>query len=175
MKETRDKVLLLVDWDNIFYSIFDSFGPDKLDLDKRFERLTIWVKKEVGELWGGFGFVFAPGHLNSYHRQICDQAGLKIMICPKRQIDDGTEDTVDETIIWFGLLMVKHPEVGYLCLVSGDQDYVSLLERTKAEGVKIALAVPTINSLSTNKALIRYVDRHPITNKKMIIRLDKPI
>ena len=170
------KVLLLIDWENVFFCLFESFGPDRLDLHYRFEKLMEWIKNEIGDLLGSHGFIFAPEHFSSYHREICVKNGLRIMICPKKKSDQGNgkeEDTVDPTIISFGEMMLGHPEVGFICLVSGDEDYVPLLEKAQIAKIKIALVPPTINSLSVNKAIIKFIDTHPDTGKKMVLMLDQ--
>lgn len=172
-KESESKVLLLVDWDNVFHSLFNDFGADRMNLEYRFEKLIEWVTNSVGDLLSSNGFIFAPEHFNAYHRQICVKNKLKIVICPKRQTEAQIEDTVDETIIWFGKMMIKHPDVKFLCLVSGDEDFVPLLEEAKKNGIKVALVAPTINSLSTNKTVVRLVDNNPKNRKKMILRLDR--
>lgn len=171
--QVSSEVLLLIDWENVFFSLFKGFGPDKMSLDYRFERLMEWIKDELGELLGGHGFIFAPEHFSICHRKICVKNRLRIMICPKRQNGDEVEDTVDETIIWFGKVMLKHPNVKFICLVSGDQDYVPLLQESQKNGVKIALVAPTLDSLSTNKVMVKLIDTHPESGKKMALVLSR--
>ncbi len=171
--QTGSKVLLLVDWENLFFTLFADFGPDRMNLDYRFEKLMDWIKSDIGELLSDHGFIFAPEHFAAYHRQVCVKSNLKIIICPKRQTGEKLEDTVDETIIWFGNMMFKHPDIGFVCLVSGDEDYVPLLEEAKKKKIKIALVAPTLNALSTNKAIVKLIDMHPKTGKKMVLRLDQ--
>ena len=175
---TNGKVLLVVDWDNLFLNLFHAFRPEEIKLSHRFKKLLEWIKSEIGEILGEHGFIFAPEHLCSAHQEICVQNNFRIMICPKKQTRGATgeakeEDTVDETIIWFAKMMIRYPDVKFLCLVSGDDDFVELLEAAKRQDIKIALAPPTISSLSRSKKLIRLADKHPRTMKKMILRLDK--
>lgn len=171
----REGVLLLVDWDNLFYNLFSSFKAEGLRLNYRLKKLIEWLENEIGEIAGGHGFVFAPEHLSSYHQQICLQNGFKLIICPKIQateVDAKERDTVDETIIWFGKMMMRHPDVKTICLVSGDDDFVPLFEEAEKCGVRRALAPPTLNSLSKSKRLIRLVSKHSRTRRKMLLRLD---
>ena len=179
---TNNKVLVLVDWDNLFFSLFDSFKMH-MDLERRLKKMMEWIKTEIGEIIGGYGFVFAPEHLAFYHQQVCVENNFKLLICPKRKLEEpkinkktgemmSEEDTVDETIIWYGNLMMRHRDVGFICLVSGDNDYVPLFEEAPEHGVKRVLVPPTINSLSRSKTLIRLTDKNPKTNKKMILVLD---
>ncbi len=175
---TANKVLILVDWDNLFYSLFDAFKVE-MNLDYRLEKLMKWIKSEIGEILGDKGFVFAPDHLSPLHQQACVENNFKLIICPKKDIRDEQgrlikeEDTVDETIIWFGQMMMRHQDVEFICLVSGDDDFVPLFEEASKYGVKRVLAPPTIGSLSKSKALIRRIDKHPATGKKMILMLDQ--
>lgn len=175
---TVGKVLILVDWDNLFYSLFDAFGVE-INLDYRLEKLMEWIKTEIGEILGDKGFVFAPEHLSPLHQQACVENNFKLIICPKRDVRDEQgrlikeEDTVDETIIWFGQMMMRHQDVRFICLVSGDDDFVPLFEEVPKYGVKRVLIPPTIGSLSKSKALIRLIDKHPMTDKKMILMLDQ--
>lgn len=171
------KVLLLIDWDNVFFCLYSMFKRD-IRLEYRLKRLTDWIKKEIGEIFSDHGFVFAPEHLAQFHQQVCVQNDLKLIICPKREIKDSEgktereEDTVDETIIWFGKMMMSHPDVKFICLVSGDDDYVPLFEEAEKHNIKRVLAPPTIDSLSKSKRLVGLVDKHPVTSKKMLLRLD---
>lgn len=180
------KVLLLIDWDNLFYSLFSRFGADEMRIEHRIKRLMDWVEKEIGELLGGCGIVFAPEHLTHLHQQICARNKLKLMICPKRQLAspqrnpktgemETTKDTVDETIIWFVKTMVCHPNFKFLCLVTGDNDYIPLFKEMAKHDIKRALVVPTTDCLSKTKGLINLVnlvDEHPTTLRKMSFRLD---
>ena len=177
------QVLLLIDWENFFYSLYSFWGPDKMRLESKTERVVEWVKKEIGELLGGYGFVFAPEHLSFLHQQICVRNRLKLMICPKRQLIvpkrnrktgdmETEEDTVDETIVWFARVMLRHPDFKFVCLVAGDNDYVPLFRELGRYGIKRALVVPTRDSAAKSKELIGLADKHPATMKRMSLRLD---
>lgn len=177
LSATADKVLVLVDWDNLFFCLYKTFGAE-MQLDYRLKKLMDWVREDIGEMLGDKGFIFAPEHLSFIHQQVCAESNLKLIICPKRQIRDergkltGEEDTVDETLIWFGRMMMRHPDVKFICLVSGDDDYVPLFKEAPLYGVKRILVPPTVDSLSKSKTLIRLVDKHPITGKLMKLRMD---
>ena len=168
------KVLLLIDWDNVFFCLFNAFRED-MRLENKFEKMMAWIKRDIGELFGDYGFIFAPEYLSSFHQGMCIQNRLKLMICPKKMANPPRSkptDTVDENIIWFGNLMMRHPDVGIICLVSGDNHFVPLFEAAGKLGIKRALVPPTIDSLARTKELIRLVDKHPTTSKKMVLRLD---
>jgi len=170
MQSTKyGEVLVLIDWDNLFICLQERFGAE-MRLENRIQALIEWIKSDIGEIWREWGFVFAPDYLTIIHRDIFVRNNLRLMICPKKQIGEMQMDTVDETLIWFGEAMLNHPEIGFICLVSGDADYVKFLEKAKKAGVKIALAPPTINSLSRD--LVGYANINPKTGKKIILRLD---
>jgi hypothetical protein len=178
------QVLLLIDWDNLWYSLMSRFGVGEMNIENRIQTLMDWTKESVGELCGGHGFVFAPEHLSLLHRQIFVDRGLKLMTCtklhlkeprlnPKSQKMESEIDTVDETIIWFAKMMVGHQNFKTLCLVSGDNDYLPLFEEMRKLGIKRALVAPTIDSLAKNKKFIKCVDENPVTKKRMLLILDK--
>lgn len=167
------EVLVLLDWENILYSLL-GLGPYEMDLAKRINALMEWIKHDIGDIFDGY--VFAPEHFTAYHRKICVQNNLEIMICPKRKAKEKgakEEDTVDEKLIKFGKKMLKHPDIKIICLVSGDEDFVPFLEKAKNKGVKIALAPPSLGSLSSSKKIIELIDLHPETGKKMVLVLSQ--
>ena len=117
------KVLVLIDWDNLFLCLQDKFGAE-MNLEHRIQKLMEWIQNEIGEILEGYGFVFAPDHLNSLHREMLIRNNLRIIISPKEQIDGLQRDTVDKTLMWFGRMMLRHSDIGFICLVSGDEDFV---------------------------------------------------
>ena len=180
----KREVLLLIDWDNLFLSLYSRFGIHEMQVERRIKGIIEWIKKDLGGIWGNCGFLFAPGHLSIFHQEICARNNLKLIICLKRHLatpkkSDKTgklmfkEDTVDENIIWFAETLAGHPYFQIVCLVAGDNDYVPLFEKLGQRGIKRALAVPTIDSLSKTKKLINLVDKHPETQQKMILRVDQ--
>lgn len=175
--KAHEEVLVLIDWDNLFLSLYDMFKAE-MRIEGRIEKMMDWVKKEIGEPLGGYGFVFAPEHLSVLHQDLCVKNNLRLVTCPKKRIKNakeeivGEEDTVDETLIWFAKLMMDNPGVGFLCLVSGDEDYVPLMEEAARRDIKRVLVAPTVNALSKSGKLVSMADKHPVTGKKMILRLD---
>lgn len=178
------KVLVLVDWDNLFYSLFNTFGQEEMRLEERLQQMMHWIKKEIGEIWGDSGFVFAPEHLPIFYQELCTQSKLKIMVCPKRKLEEpqmdpkkghlvSELDTVDETIIWFGERLMGIPEIGFVCLVSGDADYIPLFQKASQHGILRVLVAPSHQSLSRSDEFLGLVDDHPLTHKKMLLHLDQ--
>lgn len=179
----KEQILLLFDWDNFWYSLLNRFGIGEMNVEHRIKVLMKWVNG-LGELLGGHGFVFAPEHLSSIHQEICVNNGLWLITCPKKQLSKAEKnkktgemetrvDTVDETIIEFAKTILGHPNFKTICLVSGDNDYVPLFEEMKNHGIKIALAAPTIDSLSRTKDLLNLVDNNSSTNERMLLMLDQ--
>lgn len=176
LPEIATQVLILADWDNIFLCLYNVFRAE-MRLEYRIKKMMEWIKSDIGEIFGGYGFMFAPEHLSVLHQQLCVENKFKLITCPKRQSRNelgeiATEDTVDETIIWFGRIMLYHPHIKFICLVSGDDDYVPLMQEAEKYGIKRVLVAPTIDSLSRSKNLIRLADKHPKTLQKMILRMD---
>jgi len=179
------QVLLLIDWDNLFYGLFNRFGGvEGMHIEERLDKLLKWVSGEIGIILGGHGFVFAPEHLTLIHQQMCIKHGLILITCPKRHLQEPRmniekgrieteEDTVDQTIIDFAKMMIGHPDLKTILLVSGDNDYVPLFEELGRRGILRALAPPTLNSLAKKAELINLVDINPKTGKKMLLVLDE--
>jgi len=171
-------VLLLIDWDNFRSTLQKQFGIGKVRLDQRIGRTLNWVKGELGELLAGHGFVFAPEHLNELFRKMCAKNNLRTVTCPKRDTPDrnGSFDSVDETLIWFGKMMLAHPDVKCLCIISGDKHYIPLMEAAKKQGVSVAFAVPSRSCFSETpeiiKKIIGLISINPKTGKKMYVELD---
>lgn len=170
------KVLLLIDWDNLFINLFRELRPEDVRFEERIKKMIEWVHSEVGDLIGGQGFVFAHEHITYLDQQTCSKNNLKLMICPKEKMKDREKeiDTVDENIIWFAKLMSDHPLIRYICLVSGDSDYMEMLEEMKKKGLKIALAIPTLSSFSRLNKIALLPDLNH-KKEKMIFLIEKAL
>ncbi|MCX6723056.1 MAG: NYN domain-containing protein, partial [Candidatus Staskawiczbacteria bacterium] len=175
--------LLLLDWDNFWYSLYNRFGVGEMNIERRIKAVVEWAES-IGGLIGGHGFVFAPEHLTSVHREICLKNKFQIMICPKKYIAKAQQnlksgkpenrvDIVDDAIIDFAKMMAGHPDFKTICLVSGDNDYAPLFRDLGGRGIIRSLAAPTIDSLSRNKELLNLVDTSSITGKKLLLMLDR--
>ena len=196
LPQAAGDVLLLVDWENLWYSLLSRYSGrvEETHLEKRLEKMIAWLggrrrllgAELVGEnLTEGHGFAFAPEHLNQIHREILTDQGFWLMTCPKKLLKEAREkpkspgemetrvDTVDQTIIDFTLMMTGHNDIKTVCLVSGDRDYIPLLEELGRRGIKRALVPPTVDSLARDVKITRLVDRDPKTNRKMIQWFDK--
>lgn len=176
-KKKTEKILVLIDWDNLFLNLINIFKPGKVNLSFRLDKLKEWLG-EIGEIWAVF--VFAPPHLSPWHRKLLRQHGFFLITCDKIKPEEKTKektgdkkeiDTVDETLIRFGELELPHPDIDYLCLVSGDFHFAELLEKAQKSGKKRAIVISGINPLA--RKLIAFADQHPKTKRKMILRLDE--
>ena len=167
------KTLLVVDWDNVFMGLCNDCGLERIRLQERIGKMAAWIQDDVSPLISVGGFIFAPEHLNRFHKKVFTQHScFKFIICPKT---DSGKDTVDEEIISFCLWAIQHPEVGYLCLASADNGFYDLFQKAQALGVKRALVIPSLNSLKKKPKggrLVDCIDNHPLTGKKMAFRLD---
>jgi len=164
----ENRILVLIDWDNIFINLMDALKPEQIQLSLRFDKLEKWLET-IGKIWDVF--VFAPPGLTPFHRKIIREHGFYFIACDK--IEKGREqiDTVDESLIRFGKSMLNHSDINYLCLASGDDDFIDLLKLAQKRKLKIAIATANFKSLSAN--LLPFADKHPKTQKKMILRLDE--
>lgn len=185
-KSVTGQVLLLLDWDNLYYGLLNRFKVGEMEIENRIGKLIKCINEEMGGLMGGYGYLFAPEHLSAPHQQIFTKLGFRLFICPKRRFDKPTknektgdmvmeQDTVDETIIWFAETMIGHPNFKTICLASADNDYAPLFEELGKIGILRALAPPAINSLAKTRETTRLVDLadiNPATQKKMVLMLD---
>lgn len=175
------KVLVLVDWENLFYCLYQKFQSNDARIDYRIKKLIEWIRTEIGETI--YSVVFAPDHMSDDQRKMMASNGFKIHFCPKRKLDkpernpksglmENVRDTVDEELIAFATMMMKHPDVGYICLVSSDGDFTPMMEEARKHNIKRVLAPITIGSLSRSQKLVKIIDTHPFTLKKMVFRMD---
>lgn len=170
MSEKR-RILVLIDWDNLWLNLLNIFGPENVRISHRFDELKKWLRT-IGEIFAVF--VFAPPFLSPIFRKIIREQGFYLVACDKIEKtadEEGQLDTVDEALMKFGELMLDHPDINYLCLVSGDDDFIPLLRKAEEKGIKKAIAVASIHPLSRN--LVPLADRHPATQKKMILRINE--
>lgn len=176
----KKKVVILVDWDNLLMCLYQKFSPN-VHLEDRIEKFFEWIHENIGETL--CGVVFTPRQLSLEHQKMWIKHGFKIMFCPKvhllkAQKDSKSgamrtlKDTVDNELMDFGEMMLNHQDIGCVCLVSGDKDYVPFLEKVAAKKIKRAIAPPTLASLSTDQRMVNSADVNPRTGTKLIFRFD---
>ena len=164
-KKRVNKILVLIDWENLLSSTV-SIPPEKFSLDAGLNNLIEKISQEVGIIIGIY--VFIPPHLVSTWGEKFKKEGFFIICCPKiRTKTDEEKDTVDEELSRFGMKMVAQiSDLTHLCLGSGDQDFIPLLQEAKQRGLKIIIATGDLRSLSTE--LIRFAEKDPITSKRRV-------
>lgn len=162
---TGNKVLVLLDWENLQLGTA-SIPPDKFSLQVGLEKLIEKIAGEVGKII--FVFVFLPPHLAPIWGERLKKEGFFIVCCPKIKGKDGVDrDTVDEELMRLGRKMIAEiPDLTHLCLGSGDQDFIPLLQDAKQQGIKIVLVSGTLTSLS--KELIRFAEKDKRSGKRRV-------
>jgi len=165
-KKLPNKVLFLIDWEN-FLSSTASIPPERFSLEAGLNRLIEKIAQEVGAIVNIF--VFLPPHLVSTWGKILKKQGFFIILCPRARDKGGEErDAVDEELIRFGINMINQiPELTHLCLGSGDQDFVPLLQEARRRGLKIVLAAGSLQSLS--KEVIPFAERSPTGGRRVYL------
>lgn len=160
-----NKILVLIDWENLLSSTV-SIPPEKFSLDTGLNNLIEKITQEVGIIIGIY--VFVPPHLVSTWGEKFKKEGFFIICCPKIKTKTGEEkDTVDEELTRFGAKMIAQiPDLTHLCLGSGDQDFIPLLQEAKQRGLKIIIATGGLQPLSVE--LIRFAEKDPITGKRRV-------
>ena len=168
-KKSRKKVLVLVDLENISMNTPLLFPPANFSLEKAFGNLTEKIAQEIGAIVGIF--VFVPSHQATVWGEIFQRQGYFTIYCPKKKGKNGEEkDAVDDELMRFGFKMLDQmPGLDYLCLVSGDQDFVPLLQEARYHGVKNIIAAGDLQSLS--KELIPLAEKDPNNPKKRRVYL----
>ena len=166
LKKPPNKVLFLIDWEN-FLSSTALIPAEKFSLEAGLNRLIEKIVQETGAIVGVY--VFLPPHLSSTWGETLRKQRFFIVLCPRTKNKTGEErDTVDEELIRLGSNLIKQiPELTHLCLGSGDQDFVPLLQEAKHHGLKIALASGSIQSLSTE--LIPFAEKGPGGERKVYL------
>lgn len=166
--------LILIDWENVSKNLREGrFNPLRFSRKTALERLFTWVKDQVGEIFDTF--LFAPLHIVHTDYELFSEFGLVPMTCPKLPLSGiRRRDTVDQTLIEKGLKWITHQSLTHLCLVSGDSDFIPLIQAAKARGLKIMLSAldPSFARIPgrpfLSKELAKYADFNPVTGEKMI-------
>lgn len=160
-RKTNNKVLIVIDWLNIYMNLSPIKLPSLTDLD----RVQKQIAQEVGEIVNVF--VFAPPHLTSLEWETFYEEGFYIIDCRSIKTKDGKDkDTTDEILINFVKDMVaRMSDITHICLGSGDKDFCKALRKTMRAGLQLMIIAGDLNSLSQD--LIDVADVNPLTGKKM--------
>jgi len=160
-KKKRNKVLVLIDFDNL--SINFQMKPIIEELEKTLKQIS----KEVGAILKVF--VFIPYHSALPFAESFYKAGFFTVLCPKVKTKDVQVeiDTTDKTLIQLGNELLEDiPGITHLCLGSGDADFLPLLRKASRYGLDISIIAGDEISLSSEIA--EMADKKPNNKEKMI-------
>jgi len=158
----NNEIVVLIDWPNIFLNM-KSKDPQNFNVKARIENLLEWIKK-IGRI--KIIFVFTPRNLTIGNEELFLQFGFIQVLCPIITEESQNRDTTDDYLITVGKECLGDENISHLCLVSGDSDFIPLLERTKAKGIKIGIIAASNASLSAS--LIKYADFEPKIGGNML-------
>lgn len=141
------RILVLVDWENIFHNITDIQKVSYASISQAFTKLTRKLEQEIGRIV--FMFVFTPPHLASILGETLQEFESYIVYCSKRKGEaDEEEDTVDEVLMKLGEKLIQEMELSHLCICSGDEDFEPLYTKAKLNKIKIITVYASEKSLS---------------------------
>ena len=157
----KPQIIVLLDLENLIFKA--GLPPPGRSPIVAFENLIQELKK-IGEI--ALGLVFTPRHLLTTYAEFFQEQGFFLVTCPKM----GDEDTVDQNLIALGEQLIEEmPGLTHLCLGSGDDDFIPLLEKARHKELPIIIAAGDSVSLSWRISRMAWVD--PKTNKKAIFIL----
>lgn len=165
-KSKRNQVLVLIDFENLMLNL--DVPPEKFSLAEGFDRLI----RELGQVGDIMEVsVFASPQTALVHLETLHRHGFFTIPCPRiKDKAGGTRDTVDATLMDYGRKRIAQMQGGdYLCLGSGDKDFIPFLREAMGHGLKIIIIAGNMNSLASG--LIGFADRHPVLPKKMVFFL----
>lgn len=168
--EQTKNILFLWDWENTAKGMRENeYAKGNYDLSAGFDRLNQWLT-EIGKVIRVL--LFSPMHKIFGFDATFQRQEFSIVLCPKipRVISPGVVeyiDTTDANLIRHGEFCIDHmPDIGYLCLGSGDTHFAPLLRAAKNRGIKIMVVYGSEMSLSSE--IWNLADKDPKTGKKMV-------
>ena len=158
-RKNPNKVLLLIDWENLLISQKSGQMPSEegYSIVAGFDRLIDQITLEIGEIVNVF--IFAPPHILSSFGETFVKLGFFQIVCPKITGKTGEEeDTTDSTLIDFGKTAIEQiKDLTHLCIGSGDKDFSLLVRQAKRKGLKILVVASSNRSLA--KELIQLANQ----------------
>lgn len=178
------KIIVLIDLENILFSLPVMSSGEKFSLESAFENFIAWLEK-IGKVKA----VFVLGSEKSIFSRRIGFSKLKWfqILCPKikqwalkpgygfklESEKNQEKDTSDATIIkLWELLNDIGGSWNILCLSSGDIDFTPMSKETLRRGKHIAIAAATEVSLS--KELRETASLDPKTREPMVYYFYKP-
>lgn len=144
-KNAADDVVVVFDYENLRYSLED----DGAVLD--FHELIKSARK-YGSVVRSTAFV--PVHTFADMQTKLRISGFGIETCPPRKLNGG--DTCDQAIEEFVRFCLNHTNIGTFALVSGDGDFIDIVDEIKNNGRKCVLF--HYNYSDTSKVLLSRID-----------------
>lgn len=162
----RPKILVLLDIKNILDNSLPA-SEERVSPKAGFDRLM----KELGKIGQVDDvYIFAPLHIASQYQKLFYELGFYTIACPRITNKLGQEvDATDSVMIDFGKKMIsQNPNLDYLCVGSGDKDFLPLIRKARQSGLKI-ITIVGCNIRSLAEEIIPLVDNHPGSKKKMVL------
>lgn len=161
----RNRILFLVDFDNLTISAKKNIAPTEFSIESGFRKVIEEITEEVGEIIGIFAFL-PPDKAMLWGADL-DQWGFHAVSCPKVKNKEGVEqDTTDRQLMELGEWLINHLDnLTHLCIGSGDKDFSPLMMKAALKGLKKMVVAADIRSLSAR--LIELTDKKS-TGGKMV-------
>lgn len=145
-KKRKNKVLVLLDWENLLYSLTPLLGD--LSVFEILLRAIKKISREVGEIINIF--VFTSPHLASVWGERFYEERFFVVSCPKITTKKGeTKDTTDEILAEFVRQMIENLNFSHLCIGTGDRDLSKLYHEAMRKGLKTITIASSEGSLSS--------------------------
>jgi hypothetical protein len=153
-KKSKDKFrrgYIFLDWENLWKNLenFLSSSYERFSPKDWLNRLIEQIGQEEGQVIKVY--VFVPLHLASSWAETFYNLGFFTIACPKIRGKAGEEiDTTDRTLMSFAETLIDETrELTFICIGSGDQDFIPLANKARDRGLRVIAAVASWGSLSS--------------------------
>ena len=165
-KGKENKVLVLIDFENLIISAKNNIEPVQFSLESGFRKIIEIITKEIGEIVAIFAFL--PSDRAIVWGTDLYELGFNIILCPRAKDKKGEEqDTTDSQLIKLGEWLIDHIiDLTHLCIGSGDKDFSPLMKKAALKGLKNVIVAADVRSLSSQ--LIKLTNTNPLTGRKMV-------
>jgi hypothetical protein len=159
------KIVCFFDWQNLVSH--SGFSIEQFSLEGGFRKI-IKQLTEIGQVIAVF--VLGPPAFIDADLKFLHDAGFWPISCPLRTSKKSGQlaDVVDNRLIaLFRDTIEAMPGIDYICLGSGDSDFIGpVAEITHLRGKKLIIVAGSLNSLSPKLKVM--ADLHPRTRKPMV-------
>lgn len=165
-KDRRNKILLLIDFENLIINVRENIEPTKFSIESGFRKIIENITEEIGEIVGIFAFL--PSDRAMVWGKDLHRLGFNIIFCPGiKDKEEIEQDTTDTRLMELGEWLINNINgLTHLCVGSGDRDFSPLMRKAALKGLKRVVVAANLRSLSSE--LIKLTDKNPSTNKKMV-------